>query len=113
MAIIPLKQTVTIRRPGVQNEWGESTATTFTLKCRFEDSNKLTRRTTYQSGFPAIMAEEVVTVAQITFDKFADVRLNDEILYTDESGMQRLYLPLNIERIRGLNGKPLLTVVSV
>lgn len=115
MGLMPLKQTVTIRRKGAVDRWGNETTptTTFALKCRIEEGAKLTRRTTYQSGTTSVLAEEVVSTARIILDKFADVRLNDELLYTDESGNTRTYLPLNINRIHGLNGKTILTEVEV
>jgi hypothetical protein len=115
MALIPLKQSVTIKRKGATDGWNNeiTPATTFTLKCRIEEGAKLTRRTTYQQGTTQILAEEVVSSAQIYFDKFADVKLTDEILYADESGHTRTYLPLNINHIRGLNGKTLMTEVEV
>lgn len=115
MAIIPLKQTVIIRRKGETDRWGNEITPDeeFTLKCRVEDGAKLTRRTSYQSGMASVLAEEVVSSARIYFDKFADIRLTDELLYTDESGNTITYLPININRVRGLNGKSMLTEVEV
>lgn len=115
MAILPLKQTVTIKRKGEVDRWGNEITppTEFELKCRIEEGAKLTRRTSAQSGATQTLSEEVVSSAQILFDKYADIRLTDELYYTDESGNERKYLPLNINRIRGLNGKTLLTEVEV
>jgi hypothetical protein len=115
MPMVPMKQTVTIRRKGELDGWGNEVtpATTFTLKCRIEEGAKLTRRTTQQSGASQTLSEEVVSAAQILFDKFADIRLTDEILYTDESGNTGTYLPININRVRGLNGKTIMTEVEV
>jgi hypothetical protein len=116
MALIPLKQTVTIKRPGTVDKWGNPTAPTqFTLPCRIVEGTKLTRRTTSSSssGTISVNAEEVVSTAQIFFDKLADIQLTDEIYYTDDNGKTRLYKPISIEVKRGLNGKALLTVVNV
>ncbi|MGM0973409.1 MAG: hypothetical protein ACQEW2_10845 [Bacillota bacterium] len=115
MAIIPLKQTITIRRKGETDRWGNETtpATIFRLKCRFEEGAKLTRRTSQQPGATQTLSEEVVSSAQVTFDKFTDVRLTDELLYTDESGHTRVYHPINITRTRGPNGKAWLTEVEI
>jgi hypothetical protein len=114
MALIPLKQTVRVVRPGVPDKWGNPTAPIeFTLPCRIVEGTKLTRRTSATNGSIAVNAEEVVSTAQIYFDKLADIRLTDEIYYTDENGNTRLYKPINIEVKRGLNGKALLTVVNV
>jgi hypothetical protein len=115
MALIPLKQSVTIRRPGETDRWGNEVtpAIEFTLKCRVEEGAKLTRRTTQGSGTAQVVSEEIVSGAQLYFDKFADIKLTDEIIYTDESGNTRTYLPININRTRGLNGKTMLTEVEV
>ncbi|WP_102271302.1 hypothetical protein [Cytobacillus massiliigabonensis] len=115
MAILPLKQTVTIKRKGETDRWGNVVTPDieFTLKCRVDDGAKLTRRTSQQPGAVQTLSEEVVSSAQILFDKFADIHLTDEILYTDESGSTRVYLPINVNRVRGLNGKAVLTEVLV
>jgi hypothetical protein len=116
MALIPLKQTVRIKRPGTVDKWGNPTAPTqFTLPCRIVEGVKLTRRMSSvgTGGTVAVNAEEVVSTAQIFFDKLADIQLTDEIYYTDDNGKTRLYKPLSIEVKRGLNGKALLTVVNV
>jgi hypothetical protein len=116
MALIPLKQTVTVKRPGTVDKWGNPTAPTeFTLPCRIVEGTKLTRRTSSSGASGAVMvnAEEVVSTAQIYFDKLADIQLTDEIYYTDDNGKTRLYKPISIEVKRGLNGKALLTVVNV
>ncbi|MEH7521690.1 hypothetical protein V7149_00185 [Bacillus sp. JJ1503] len=115
MALIPLKQTVTIKRKGETDRWGSEITppVEFTLKCRVEEGAKLTRRTTQQPGAVQTLSEEVVSSARFLLDKFADVRLTDELFYTDESGNTRNYLPINIVRTRGLNGKALLTEVEV
>jgi hypothetical protein len=114
MAIMPMKQSVVISRADEDN-WGNPiNPVTFTLKCRFEEGVKLTRKTSsQQAGTNAITSEEVISTAQVYFDKFADIRLTDELIYTDESGNTRTYLPLNVNRLSGLNGKAMLTVVHV
>lgn len=113
MPMIPMKQTVTIRREVNEDEWGEGVATEFTLKCRITEGAKLVRRTSSAGGPASISSEQVVTAATIAFDKMPDIRLTDEIYYTDELGNQRFYQPINIETIRGPNGKPWLTEVNV
>lgn len=113
MAIIPMKQTVTVRRKSDPDRWGNAPDIEFTLKCRIQENTKLARRTNYTSGTTTILAESVVSKAQIMFDKYVDVTLTDEISFTDESGVAQTYLPININRIRGLNGKAILTEVEV
>lgn len=115
MAVIPLKQSVTVKRPGETDRWGNeiAPAVEFTLKCRVEDGAKLTRRTSQQTGAVQVVSEEIVSSARIYFSKYADIRLTDELLYTDESGNTITYLPINVNRVRGLNGKAILTEVEV
>lgn len=119
MAIIPLKQTVIVARRGEPDRWGNAPIEEFTLKCRFVEGTKMTHKSTVQNGSEGvngptrIKSEEVVSVAQIFLDKYADVKLTDEFKYTDETGNTLTYLPINIQRIRGLNGKAMLTVVNV
>lgn len=113
MAMIPMKQSVTIKRKGEADEWGEGTSTEFTLKCRITEGAELVRRTSASGGPASISSEQVVTAAMISFDKMPDIRLTDEIYYTDELGNTRFYQPINIETIRGPNGKPWVTEVNV
>lgn len=114
MPMIPLKQVVTIVKPGVDNGWGEyEGGETFGLPCRIEEGTKLTRRTSVGGGNVSIAAEEVVSTAQIYFDKLATISLDDEIYYTDDNGQNRKYTPLSIEVKRAINGKPILTIVNV
>ena len=112
MAIMPMKQTVTrIRKSG--NEWdGTESEDSVVLKCAITEGAKLVRSTSGTSGVQSTSLNEVVSTAQIYFDKIADVLLTDEFEYTNELGITRKYTPLTIE-IKRLNGKPILTVVSV
>lgn len=122
MALIPLKQTVMVTSAMLDANGktkldkfgkplkGEPTA----YKCRIQEGAKLVRAQTNTSGnVHGISAQEVVSTAQIYFDKHAAIGLQDEIEYVDESGAKRKYNPITIERKRGLNGKTLLTVVYV
>ncbi|WP_127485913.1 hypothetical protein [Neobacillus mesonae] len=112
--MLPLRQSVTVNRYSTDGWGNKSLLKTFTLKCRFEEGTKLTRKTTAQQpGASAIIADEVVSKAQIYLDKYVDIRMTDEIIYTDEGGTARTYLPINIKRIYGLNGKTALTYVEV
>jgi hypothetical protein len=112
MAIIPMKQTVTrIRRTG--NEWeGTLTETRTPMRCAVNEGTKLVRSTSGTNNVQGVMSSEVVSSAQIYFDKLADVQMTDVFEYTNELGITRTYSPLTIE-VKRLNGKPILTVVSV
>lgn len=104
MAIIPLKQSVTIYRPGVEDKWGNaSTSTSFTLKCSVNEVTETVRNQ---------FDKETVSSMKVMFDKLQDIRYDDEIEYTNELGVTVKRSPIKIEPTR-LNGKPLLTTVYV
>lgn len=115
MALIPLKQTVTVTpASGGFDEWGEPVqGAPYTLKARIQEGVKLTRRQSSANGVNGVTAEEVVSTAQIYLDKLVNISLDDTITYTDENGVTRVYKPISIEVKRGLNGKALFTVVNV
>lgn len=112
MAIIPLKQTVTkIRKTG--DKWdGTEIEQRTDVKCAINEGTKLVRSMSGTTGAQGVNSSEVVSSAQIYFDKIADIQLTDILEYTNELGITRKYPPLTIE-IKRLNGKPILTVVSV
>jgi hypothetical protein len=113
MPLVPMKQTIRVVREGEDDKWGNSVAPVeFTLKCAINEGTKMVSRSSGQSGPTQITSETVVSSAQIFLDKFANIRIDDEIYYTDESGEERYYKPINIERKR-LNGKAILTIVNV
>jgi hypothetical protein len=109
MALIPLKQTITVipASEGV-DEWDNPVqGTPYTLPCRFQEETKLFR------GVVGNSIKEQNSVATIIFDKRPNITLKDVFEYTDEFGVVRRYEPIEIEVKRGLNGKALLTVVYV
>jgi hypothetical protein len=65
------------------------------------------------NGAQNATASEVVSTADIYFDKLADILLTDALEYTNELGITRTYTPLTIEIKRSIGGQPILTVVSV
>jgi hypothetical protein len=114
MALIPMKQTVTITPASTLNEWGEmTTGTPYTIKCRVDEGTKLVRGMTNSGGVHGTTAEEVVSTARIYFDKIVNISTDDVISFTDEIGNVKTYTPISVEIKRGLSGKALLTVVNV
>jgi len=110
MAVVPLKQTITVRRSGGVDEWGRPLPTqTFTLKCRIDEGSQLT----VQHSEGIVQSGTVVAEAKILIDKLADIRYTDEISFTDELGITVTRNPKQIDVKRGLNGKPMLTVVYI
>lgn len=105
MAIVPLKQTVTITKNGGLDGWGKPVAgAEITLKARVTES---THVVTNQAG------EEAVASLRVTLDKLADISYDDTLTYTNENGVTVSRRPLSIEIKRGISGKPILTEVSV
>lgn len=104
MAIIPLKQSITITRTeGDDSGWGGGQTTeTFTLSARVDEKTQ-----TVQNA----AGEEIVTAVEITLDKLADIRYDDVITYEDELGRITNRQPERIEPTRGIGGKALLTTV--
>lgn len=104
MALIPLKQSVTIIREGETDEWGEviTPPVLFTLKCRVDEDTKIVKNS---------IGDEVVAGLEIVFNKLPDIRMSDFIEYTNELDVTVKRTPIKIEPVRMVNGKPALTVV--
>lgn len=103
MAIIPLKQSVLIHKPAIEDDWGEVTPQEpITMKCRADEKTEVVKNT---------LGEEVVSGVQIMFDKLPNITYDDVIEYTNEIGVAVIRKPVNIEPIRMINGKATLTVV--
>jgi hypothetical protein len=111
MAVLPMKQTVLIlRRDTEPDEWGNSgISETFELKCRVDEGLALR---SYQS-VGMTNSEVVVGTARILFDKLADIRETDTIVFTNELGVTIEKSPIEINVKRGSSGKPLLTEVVI
>lgn len=106
MSVIPLKQTV-IHTPitGIDPDWntpvlGDPVA----VKCRFQEGVKLVRNA---------QGEETVSIGTFYFDRLYSVNLADSFTYTDENDRVVTYTPIAISVKRAINGKPILTEVSV
>lgn len=93
MAVIPLKQLVTIERYELDLEWGEPSAepVLIELKARVDESIKIVKN---------VQGEEVASSIQVLFDKLADVRYDDYLNYTNELGQKFREQPLAITPIR-------------
>lgn len=103
---VPLKQTVIVTKLiGTDPDYGDPVYGPPTpLKCRFQEGGKLVRN---QRG------EEVVSVGTFYFDRLADIKFGDRLLFTNELGTESTYTPIAISVKRALNGKPALTEVNV
>ena len=114
MAIIPLKQTIVVKRAPSVDDYGDPVnPIPFTLKCRFVEKSELIKKYTSGTGANQTMSAEVVANGQIFLNGYADILYTDTIDYTDESGRTRTFSPLKIEPKRNFGGKAILTVVYV
>lgn len=106
MALIPLRQTVTITpADGFDPDYNTPIpGDPYTLRCRFQEGVKLVRN---QYG------AEVISVGTFYFDGLADIALDAKLTYTNEISAETTYTPLAISVKRALNGKPLITEVNV
>jgi hypothetical protein len=110
MAVLPMKQTVIIERGDTLDEWGNVVpGETIPMKCRVDEGST---RQIYRSAGTKI-SETVVASARILFDKLADIRETDTIIFTNELGTTIEKNPIEINVKRGASGKPILTEVVV
>ncbi|MOA53635.1 hypothetical protein D3C78_1771220 [compost metagenome] len=56
---------------------------------------------------------EVVSVGTFIFDRLPRIAIDDLFTYTDENDREITYTPIAISIKRALNGKPIITEVSV
>ncbi|MEC1023572.1 hypothetical protein [Bacillus paralicheniformis] len=112
MAIVPMRQIVTIQRDGTGelDRWGNPVNTQpITLKCRVDEGSQIT--SSRSSG--VIKSEEDVATARILIDKLADIRYTDTVSFTNELGETIKRKPKEINVKRHISGKPILTEVIV
>lgn len=103
---VPLKQTVIVR-PVIGNDPDWNTpiyGDDYALNCRFQESMRLVRNR---------YGEEVVSVGTFYFDRFPPISINDTLTYTNEHAQTTTYPIIAIAVKRWINGKPVLTEVSV
>ncbi|NOU98480.1 hypothetical protein [Paenibacillus planticolens] len=105
MALVPLKQTITVTKAGVTDEWGDvGPGDELTLKARVVEETKI---------ITAASGKEAVTSLHIYLDKLADISYDDTITFTNENGVTVERKPLSIAVKRGFSSKPILTEVFV
>lgn len=105
MALIPLKDTVIITEAGVIDAWGNVTpGASIEYKCRINEGTRLVRD---QNG------QEVVSNTEIMLEGAKAVNYDNDVTWTDASGVQRTRKPIAISTIKDIASKVLFTVVSV
>lgn len=105
MAIIPLKQSVTITRPGLDSGWGHAApGEVIPLKARVVEETRVVKNE---------VGEEVISSMSAIFDKLPSISYGDILTFTNEFGVTVSRKPLSIEPRRGISGKAVLTEVFV
>ena len=103
MALIPLKQKATVVKPEIIDDWGNTTpGERIEYKVRVDNVVKEVKNR---------MGQEVISTAQVWFNKYPDVKYEDTLEYVDEHGNSIVRKPELIDPIRMINGKPTLTIV--
>lgn len=108
MAIIPLKQSITITPalPGGVTEFDTpAMGQPITKKCRYQETITLVSS--------MVDGKQVVSKATIFFDGFEAIDEHTKLEYTREDGTVMTHTPLSVAVKRHINGKALLTVVYV
>lgn len=105
MSLIPLKQTVTVQKPGGLDEWGRPIpGETAEYKCRIDEGAELVR---------GANGEEVVSSARILIAGLVDVAIEDTVTYTNELGDDYSANPIRVNVLRDFSGKPLFTEIRI
>jgi|SRR5690625_773774 len=110
MAVIPMRQEITITRGESVDEWGNTIPNEpIKLNCRVDEGSFLVKNRA--SG--NVSSREVVANARILLDKLVDIRYEDVIIYKNELNQEVKQTPKKITIKRHINGKPLLTEVFI
>jgi len=110
MPIIPMRQTITIKRGEQLDDWGRPIpGQEFVLKCRADEGATIVQS---RSG-STIRSEEFKAVARFLIDGLADIKYDDVIVFKNERDEIIERKPAEINVKRHVSGKPLLTEVYV
>lgn len=109
MAIIPLKQTVQVRKlvPPSDDEWNDD----WDVEEYGEPTEYKVRATEKFEKVTNVLGEEITASVKLLFDKLPNIAYNDEVTYVNELGVVVRRKPLSIKPIRMVNGKSTLTAV--
>jgi hypothetical protein len=110
MAYVSMRQTITVKRGEVLDDWGDVTySDTFTLNCRIDEGWAMH---SYRSSGNSDN-EIVVSTARILLDNLADIRETDLISFTNELGQTIERSPKQISVKRNVSGNPIMTEVVI
>lgn len=103
--LLPMKQTVKIKRASTIDTWGvETPGSATTYKCRLDENSEMVRDSE---------GKETVARAVIMLKGLVKVAYTDTIEYKNELAITTFYAPLSISVIRDFSGKPIFTKVVV
>lgn len=105
MAIIPLKQTVQVRKLiNIEDDgWSdEMWSQPITHKVRATEKVEIVMNA---------LGEEKTASVKLLLDKLPNIAYTDEITFENELGVKITRTPLSIKPIRMINGKPTLTAI--
>lgn len=105
MAIIPLRQTASVRKYIADNNDGWATDD------YAEPVDYAVRATERFEVVTNQLGEEVTASLKLLFDKLPDINYNDKVSYTNELGVTIEREPISIKPTRMINGKATLTSV--
>ena len=120
MAIIPLKQTATIRKllPQPTDEWlddwdVENYGEPITLRCRAVESLQHVDVKSTAGGMSKGTDEYVRATLVLYFDKIPDIDYDTLVSFTNELGVTITRKPTLIQPVRMISGKVALTEVRL
>jgi hypothetical protein len=110
VAIVPLKQTVTVTSAFTYDDWGNAIAGESTeYKVRIDEGSTVVQTRVGST----VRSEEAKATARLLFDKLAPIGYEDTLTFTNELGETIERTPKEINVKRSVSGKPLLTEVFV
>jgi hypothetical protein len=110
MALVPMKQSITVKKPGSVDEWGNPISGSITTyKCRVDEGSELVVK--HSGGQTS--SETVVAEARIMIDGLADVDYADTVEFTNELNHTISRSPKQIDVKRNIGGDPILTVIHI
>lgn len=102
--MIPMRQTVMVRKPAGLDAWGEALpGQERAYRCRIDSTTEVVVN---RDG------REVISKATILITGVADVGYDDKLEWSDELGLHT-ERPVNVTVLRDFGGKPLFTKVVV
>jgi hypothetical protein len=105
MALIPLKDSISVTKPSGTDDWGQPIpGVSNTYDCRIDEGTKLVRN---QNG------AEVVVNTHIMIGGGVAVSYDDDVTWTDSTGVERTKNPVSIGTIKDIASKVLFTEVSL